>query len=104
MKNLTILASIGILTALIGCGDPPQHVPLLPYSVGERCTVYLRRDAMGMSGDLPAPPRASSLNGVELAVTGELLETNSSWIRIKTDTRTCTIPCSVVLMVEQAGE
>ena len=59
---------------------------------------------MGMAADLPAPAGASSLNGVELAVTGELLETNSSWIRIKTDLRTYTIPYSVILMVEQAGE
>ena len=103
MKKLVMLAAAALLSSSLGCGDPAQNAPLVPDSVGKVCTVYLRRDAMGMGADLPAPPAASNLNGVDLSVTGELLETNASWLRIKTDARTYTIPCSVILMVERMG-
>lgn len=104
MNKLIMLAVTGLLASSLGCSDPSASVPLVPNSVGEVCTVYLRRDAMGMGADLPAPAAASNLNGVDLSLSGELLESNSSWIRIKTDTRTFTIPCSVILMVEQRSE
>lgn len=104
MKKLITLAAAGVLATTLGCSDALEQFPILPDSIGKYCTVYLRRDAMGMSADLPAPAATQNLNGVDLTVGGLIVETNASWIRLETEPGTVTIPCSVILMVEQPGD
>lgn len=48
--------------------------------IGARCTVQFRRDVLGGSMDVPVSPTTDRINGVDVSVTGELVDMTSEWI------------------------
>ena len=79
---------LGVL-AVAGCGGgaPPAADPMLGGRVGDNCTVYFRRDALGMAGPSPSSPLTGNHNGADTAVSGKL-----------------TIPKSAILVIETTAK
>ena len=88
--------------AVSGCGGSTDArvAPLLSGRVGENCTVYFRRDALGMAAAVPSPPTTGNHNGADTMVSGKLVRINSEWIVVVDGQREFTIPKLVILMVE----
>lgn len=76
-----------------------SHRKLLKDRYGERCTVQLRRDALGAGADLPVPPTTSMINGAEVTVAGELLTYDTDGLMITTPEGQLWIPAASVLLV-----
>jgi hypothetical protein len=95
------LGLIGVL-AVTGCGgdDPPPPDPMLGGRVGDNCTVYLRRDALGMAAPSPSPALTGNHNGADTAVSGKLIRVNAEWVVIADGRRELTIPKSAILVIE----
>jgi hypothetical protein len=72
--------------------------------IGENCTVYFRRDALGMAAGSPAPLLTGNHNGADVAVTGKLLLVNSGWLRIAVGDSEYTIPREAILLVRTAAK
>jgi hypothetical protein len=99
------LGLIGVL-AVTGCGgdDPPLPDPMLSGRVGDNCTVYLRRDALGMAAPSPSPALTGNHNGADTALSGKLVRVNAEWVVIATAGRELTIPKSAILVIETAAK
>jgi hypothetical protein len=92
---------VGLLF-VAGCGGshPPVSDPQLSGRVGENCTIYFRRDALGMAAGAPSPPRTGNQNGADVAMSGKLLRVNPGWLTVGIDQAEYTIPREVILMIE----
>jgi len=92
--------------AVAGCGDddPPPADPMLGGRVGDNCTIYLRRDALGMAGPSPSSPLTGNHNGADTAVSGKLVRVNAEWVVIVDGGRERTIPKSVILVIELSAK
>jgi hypothetical protein len=83
--------------------DPRGTDLMLGHRIGEHCTVYFRRDRLGLAATklteiLSADSRG--LNNVSAYVTGKLARVNAAWVCLATDKMEYTIPTEVILMVE----
>ena len=87
------------LLFLSGC-DGSQPDPQLSGRIGETCTIYFRRDALGMAAGAPSPPRTGNQNGADVIMSGKLLRVNPGWVSIGIDQTEFTIPREVILMIE----
>jgi hypothetical protein len=97
------LGLIGVLS-VTGCGgdDPPPPDPMLGGRVGDNCTVYFRRDALGMAAPSPSSPLTGNHNGADTQVSGKLARVNAEWVVVATGGRELTIPKSAILVIETA--
>jgi hypothetical protein len=100
-RMLSGIALVGVL-ALTGCSGstPPPADPMLSGRVGDSCTVYFRRDALGMAAGSPSPPTTGNHNGADTQVSGKLVRLNAEWVAVTDGKREFTIPKGVILMIE----
>ncbi len=89
---------VGLLF-VAGC-DGSQPDPQLSGRIGEMCTIYFRRDALGMAAGAPSSPRTGNQNGADVAISGKLLRVNPGWLTVGIDQGEYTIPREVILMIE----
>jgi hypothetical protein len=94
-----------VLTGLLflsGCGGSSSSAPdpQLSGRVGDNCTVYFRRDALGMAAGSPSSPLTGNHNGADVQMTGKLLRVNPGWVCIAIGQAEYTIPKEVILVIE----
>jgi hypothetical protein len=95
------VALLGV-AALAGCSNsvPPFPDPMLAGRIGDNCTVYFRRDALGMAAGSPSSPLTGNHNGADTQVSGQLVRLNAEWLVVADGKREFTIPKAVVLLIE----
>jgi hypothetical protein len=77
--------------------------PMLVGRLGEYCTVFFRRDRLGLAAHklteiMSADSRG--LNNISAYVSGKLVRVNPAWICVAESNKEYTIPTDVILMVE----
>ena len=72
--------------------------------VGKSCRVSLRRDALGMSAPGYAEPMAPMIGGHSALLSGTVEKLTSSWLVLRSDSKTYWIPTSAILMIETASK
>lgn len=104
-RRLRMPAHAGVLLfALVtsACAQPtePQggRLPL-----GERCTVQFRRDALGAGASAPISPVTHSINGADVAISGELIRADADWLVVRNEGKERWIARRAVLLVEFAA-
>ncbi len=94
-----------------GAAYPPSREPLRrveeisqPTSklaeslVGRKCRVQLRRDALGMAGNMPTQLSGRWAN--ESSVDGTVIELTDQWLVVQASDRRVVIPHASILLVE----
>src|SRR6516162_6554753 len=105
MMRLTRLVSCSLalagIAALSGCAiNSPAPSESMPSArVGDNCTVFFRRDALGMAADSPSPAMSGNHNGADTQVSGKLIRMNAEWLVISDGKRELSIPKDVILVV-----
>ena len=90
---------LGACNIEAGNAASTSHRKLLKDRYGERCTVQLRRDALGAGSELPVPPTTSSINGADVTVVGELLTYDTDGLLLGTPEGQLWVPAQSVLLV-----
>jgi hypothetical protein len=91
------------MVAVSGCGSNSAD-PMLSGRIGDRCTVYFRRDALGMAAASPSSPTTGNHNGADTCVAGKLVRVNAEWVAVSVEKREFSVPKSAILMVEVEGK
>lgn len=95
MKILTLVVLLSAL-AFAGCGKTPP--------AGKEVRIQLRRgDVLGAAAPLPISPRTYSINGVDTALSGKIVEVTADWVVLDTAEVPAVriwIPRSNVLLIE----
>jgi hypothetical protein len=77
---------------------------MLSARIGDHCSVYLRRDALGMAADGPSSPTTGNYNGADTYVSGKLVRLNAEWVTVADEKRELTVPKSAILMLQVEGK
>lgn len=88
-----------VALAVSACARPAEPA-VAPLPLGERCTVQLRRDALGAGADLPVPPTTNSINGADVSISGELVRADQDWLVLRGEGKDRWIARHAVLFVE----
>lgn len=96
---LALPFALGACNIEAGNAAATSHRKLLEDRYGERCTVQLRRDALGTGGGLPVPPTTSMINGAEVMVAGKLLAYDTDGLMLSTPEGQLWVPAHSVLLV-----
>jgi hypothetical protein len=88
--------SLPLALALAGCGSPPDRSSeAIGFKNGDRCTVYFRRDALGMAAELPSSLTTDNHNGAALSLSGSFVSQNAAWLVVSEEAVTVGQPSTV---------
>ena len=100
IRSLSLLGVLAAAPPLAGGCDVQRPGTILAGRPGDSCTVYFRRDALGVAADVPSGPTTGNQNGADVALSGEIVRQNDHWLVLKQDKREFSIPVDSILMLE----
>jgi len=73
---------------LIGCSQPDNgsHLDNIGHYVGRSCTLRVKPETLGLSATMPMPLETDSLNGASVAISGDLVAIDGSWVILRKGT------------------
>ena len=99
--RLTTTCLLGVLL-IAGCADSSHESTPIEGQIGQNCTIYFRRDVLGMASDSPSSISTMEYNGAEVVQVGKLVTVTPNWIVINRNGSDLHIPQSSILMISVA--
>jgi len=98
---LTLILLCLPLFGLIGCGSGQTGLDrsVLSQWVGKRCTVQVRRDALGSAHTLPVAPLTDEINGAAVSISGTLERVDAHSIVLNHASKSHFIPEASILLI-----